>query len=95
MNADANITSITLTDGGTATLYLTLSQTELDTTALSEITNASYLLVVNGAYSVADFLANQSDLDGQSGGFAVSDTAANISANFDILNADFISPRSF
>jgi hypothetical protein len=40
------------------------------------------------AYSVADFLANQSDLDGQSGGFAVSDTAANISANFDILNAD-------
>ncbi len=44
--------------------------------------------MIDGAYSVADFLANRGSLDGQSGGFAISDTAANISANFDTLSTD-------
>ncbi|RFB76660.1 DUF4082 domain-containing protein [Methylovirgula sp. 4M-Z18] len=38
--------------------------------------------------SVSDFQANQSSLDATSGGFVVSDTAVNVAAAFDALNAD-------
>ena len=58
-----------------------------DTTALSKITNASYSVVIIDTYSVAQFLTNQSSLDALPG-FAISDTAANVAANFDALNAD-------
>ena len=62
LNADANISSITLTDGGMPTLALTAAQVVADTTALSKITNN---------YAIA-----------------VTDTAADISADIDTLNAN-------
>ncbi len=61
LNADANVTSITLTDNGTLTL--TVAQALDDTSALGEITNANTAV-------------------------AISDTAANVVANLDALNAD-------
>jgi hypothetical protein len=42
---------------------------------------------LTGEYNVADFLANQTSID-QNGDIRVSDTAANIAANLDALNAD-------
>ena len=63
LNADADVTSITLTDAGTPTLTLTVAQALDDTQALGAITNASYAI-------------------------SIADTAANVSANIDALNAD-------
>ncbi len=88
LNADTLITSITLTGDGAPTLYLTSAQANSDTTALSKITNTSYSVVVIESCSVAQFLADQNSLDALSEGFAISDTAANVAANFDALNAD-------
>jgi len=63
LNDDSKLTAITLNDGGTPTLTLTVAQVFGDTTALGEITNVSYDI-------------------------AIVDTAANVSQNFDALNAD-------
>jgi hypothetical protein len=62
LNADANVTSITLTDGGTPTLTLSVARALNDTAALGKIV---------GPYLIA-----------------ISDTAADVAANFDALNAD-------
>ena len=62
LNADSDVTAITVTGTGTPTLALTVAQALDDMHALGAITNA---------YAIDVF-----------------DTAANISANFDALNAD-------
>ena len=48
LNANANLTSIALTDTGTPTLALTAAQVASDTVALSKITNATYTITVSG-----------------------------------------------
>ena len=63
LNADAQVTAITLTGTGKPTLALTVAQALNDTNALGAITNGSYAI-------------------------AVTDTPANVAANFDALNAD-------
>ena len=63
LNADDEVTAITLTGTGRPTLALTVAQALNDTNALGAITNASYAI-------------------------DVTDTPANISANFDALNSD-------
>ena len=63
LNADAKVTSITLTDSGTPTLTLTAAQALDDTAAFGKISNANYVM-------------------------AISDTAADVAANLDALNAD-------
>ncbi len=48
LNGDANVQAITLTGSGTPTLNLTASQALYDSTALGEITNASFAIDING-----------------------------------------------
>ena len=66
INADANVTSITLTDSGIPDLTLTAAQAADDTTALSKITNENYEVTVNGVTT----------LFGGNGGTATSDEVA-------------------
>jgi hypothetical protein len=88
LNADARIGSITLTDGGSPTLSLTVAQVLADTAALAAITNAGYAIAIRG--SVADILANQTPLGASAhvGSTNVVDSAANIVANRAALDAD-------
>ena len=53
LNADANISSITLTDGGMPTLALTAAQVVADTTALSKITNNYAIAVTDTAADIS------------------------------------------
>ena len=54
LNSDTKVSSITLTDHDTPTLYLTVAQALNDTTALGEITNTNYqIFIVDTAADVA------------------------------------------
>ena len=90
LNRDPGIVSITLTDPGTPVLNLTAAQAANDTTALGEIVGPYTINIVQGSgpVSIADFLANQASLDA-AGEIDISDTSANIAANFDALNSDW------
>lgn len=85
---DFGLTSITLTDSGTPTLEL--DPYWLQTGLLGKITNSNYTIALadGSNLSVSEFLAAQSVLDGISGGFAISDGAAQVSAQIDAINAD-------
>jgi hypothetical protein len=48
LNADANVKSITLSDGGTPILNLTAAQALNDSSALGEITKAIFSINING-----------------------------------------------
>ena len=73
--AGSGTTTITLTDG-----------TSVGTSASDANTTLTILSTGTDVVSVATFLADQSTLDNTSGGFDISDTAANITANLDQLN---------
>ena len=92
MNSETLVTSITLTDGGTPTLTLSGAQVIDDALALGEIASP-YTITLSAAtkafsVSIAIFDAEESLLDKIVGGFAISDTAANVAANLGALNAD-------
>ena len=70
---------------GTTTITLT-DTTSLGTSASDANTTLTILSTGTDVVSVATFLADQSTLDNTSGGFDISDTAANITANLDQLN---------
>jgi hypothetical protein len=59
-------------------------------TLVADATEIASITASNGpvAVSTATFLADQSTLDKIVGGFAISDTAANVAQNLDALNAD-------
>ena len=92
LNSETLVTSITLTDGGTPTLTLSGAQVIDDALALGEIASP-YTITLSAAtkafsVSIAIFDAEESLLDKIVGGFAISDTAANVAANLGALNAD-------
>ena len=70
---------------GTTTITLT-DATSVGTSASDANTTLTILSTGTDVVSVATFLADQSTLDNTSGGFDISDTAANITANLDQLN---------
>jgi hypothetical protein len=72
---------------GTTTLTLT-DTTSVGTSASDANTTVTVLSAGPPVVSVAYFLANQSTPDQTAGGFDIADTAANITANLDALNAD-------
>lgn len=87
LNADGAIGSIGLTDSGTPTFNLTVGQALADSRALSGITNPNYSIEVTG--DAADVVKDAAELsaDSKITGVSVTDTVANVSANFDALGA--------
>lgn len=87
LNAESAIASITLTDSGEPTLYLSAEQTVADSQLLSKITSQNYVVAISddAANLVKDAAALAADSHIVS--VAVTDTAANISRNFDALGA--------
>ncbi|KJC40735.1 hypothetical protein UP09_21665 [Bradyrhizobium sp. LTSP885] len=87
LNADGAIGSISLTDSGTPTFDLTAGQALVDSQVLSKITNQDYAVEILG--DAADVVEDASALtaDGNITSIAVTDTEANVSANFDALGA--------
>ena len=83
----ANLSSITLTDGGTPPLTLSAAQALDDTAVLNKITG-NYTIAVSD--TAANILANASPLQADSSisSVAVIDSAANILANASALTAD-------
>ena len=79
------LTGITLTDAGTPTLTVTAAQQSADATALALITSAHSVSVTATPMTAAAALAALSSNPATS--VAIVDTAANISANFDALQA--------
>ncbi|HQT79086.1 MAG TPA: hypothetical protein PLD10_18695, partial [Rhodopila sp.] len=80
----SNLSSISLTDTGTPTLPVSDTQYTNDAAVLGKLTG-SYMLAVTDA-TAASAAALQADARVAS--FTVTDTAANIAASFDALNAD-------
>jgi hypothetical protein len=86
LNADGAIGSISLTDSGTPTLDLTVGQALADSQVLSKIANRNYGIVISdNAANVVEAAALTAD--NNLSGYAVTDTAANVSADFDALGA--------
>ena len=84
LNADSKISAIAFTDSGTPSLSITYTQYTNDSTAIGKF-GASYGLVVSAApVSAAAALQANSHVTG----FSVTDTAANVAAGLDALNAD-------
>jgi hypothetical protein len=81
LNADAAISSITLTDAGMPTLHLTATQALNDLAAQAKIGNSSYAISVTD--SAANLLANAAALGANAHvtSLVAIDTAANILAN--------------
>ena len=88
INGDAHITSITLTDSGTPTLDLTIAQAFGDTTALGEITNATFAIAIYD--TAANILANETALgaDSRIASVTAVDTASNLLTDASALAAD-------
>ena len=85
LNADGAIGAITLTDSGTPTLDLSVGQAISDSQVLSKITNQNYAIAISD--NAADVIREAAALtaDSHIASAAVTDTAANVSANFDAL----------
>ena len=83
-----SLASITLTDAGTPTLNL--PSYLLSSGVLGKIANAAYTVDLIGGsdVSVSTFVDDQAILDAVPGGFGILDSAANVGANIDALNAD-------
>ncbi|MGD0643259.1 MAG: hypothetical protein ABSC22_21170, partial [Roseiarcus sp.] len=87
LNADAEVSSITLIDSGTPTLDLSVASALGDTTALAEITNPSYAVQI--VDTAANVLASASAIAAAAAvsSVIVSDTAANVLADAAALAA--------
>jgi Bacterial cadherin-like domain/Protein of unknown function (DUF3060) len=87
LNSETQVSSITLTDGGTPVLTLSADQALNDGVAVGEISNSSYSILVRD--STTDILADIAALiaDAHVSGILDSDSAVNISANIDELNS--------
>jgi len=81
----AQISAITLTDGGTPTLTLTAQQASNDAAILAKITSP-YVLSTGSGVTVANLAAALANSHGQP--VAVADSAANISAALNTLKAN-------
>jgi hypothetical protein len=82
----SQISSISITDGGSSSVFLDSQTASQDAGIISKITNASGVISIR--YSVADYLANQASLDSRREGIVIYDSAANVSAYFNVLNED-------
>jgi hypothetical protein len=78
-----NLTSITLTDGGTPTLNVTYSQFSSDAGALSRIASAYNLAVTGVSAANAGTVAANTHVTS----ISVSDTSANVASNIDTLES--------
>ena len=84
LNADPNLTSITLTDPGTPVLSLSFAQAADDTTALAAIAGP-YTIAISDTienFFLYSFLTNQANVSS----FTIVDTAENIANNIGALN---------
>lgn len=86
LNADGAIGSISLTDSGSPTLDLTAGQAVSDSQVLSKIINQNYAITISD--DAANIVKHAAELtDSHIASVAVTDSAANVSANFDALGA--------
>ncbi|MEY9524038.1 PII-like signaling protein [Bradyrhizobium japonicum] len=83
---DAHINAITVQDADVITV--TAEQAVRDATVLALLVNASVNIVNTTNISVAEFVAEQAALTSIAANFSIADTAANVSSQFDALNAD-------
>jgi hypothetical protein len=81
------LASITLTDGGTPTLTITASQLAIDALALADITSPFDLAVTGVAAANAAAVDGSVIGNGRVTSVAVLDTAADVAANLDTLQA--------
>jgi hypothetical protein len=88
LNADANISSITVQGGGAPVITVTAAQAAQDAPALGKLANATVDIVNTDNISVAEFLSEQPAIDSIGATFSILDTAANVDSNLAVLTAD-------
>ena len=88
-SAGAAVGAITLTDGGTPALSMTAAQFAADSTTLQKVAGSFSVTLTSGTLTAAQAAAAETAglLVRVSGGAAISDTAANVQAALDTLQA--------
>ncbi len=88
LNADANVSSITVQGGGGSVITVTAATAAEDAVALSKLANATVDVVTTENISVAKFLSERSAIDSIGAQFSVLDAAANVSNSLGALDDD-------